>query len=68
MEKDPLVEAGPLATDPAVSTRWEDVVVGTGLGCCWVSSILCMRKEDHFKCIVWSNLNQEHVKNLIALG
>ena len=49
MERGPLVEAGPLATDPAVSTRREeDVVVGAGLGCCWVSSILCMRKEITF--------------------
>ena len=48
MERGPLVEAGPLATDPAVSIGREEEEVGrvalvvAGFDCCcgWVSSIL----------------------------
>ena len=51
MERGPLVEVGPLATEPAVSIGRDEeeegkvVVVGAGLGC-WVSSMLCAKERE----------------------
>ena len=53
-ERGPLVEVGPLVTEPAVSIGREEeevtavVVMGAGLGCCcccWVSSMLWTKER-----------------------
>ena len=79
-ERGPLVEAGPLATDPAVSiTREEEEgaePVGAGFGgsCwggCWVSSILWInerkRLSDYMTCCYRDSIKLVLVKSNSSL-
>ena len=75
MERGPLVEAGPLATDPAVSITREEEEEGAGpLGAgfggscwdgCWVSSILWTRERKMVGLALY--LDQAHASEITKI-